>query len=150
MSDGPSEIEVWRTQDLAHRKKWSRLCLSGSDAALESLVDSLPSLVLANRKIKTVACVLPDPAQIAHFEKANRVRMQWFRQLRIVYSSRNPDNAPHEIRGDTVTILLNKHALGQFIESAKQHVASYQRDHYYHEYLAAEGVWFSKDWRGID
>ena len=145
-------FQIWRVKDERSGKWRNEVYIMGDDSALQTLRDSLQSLLNLLRTYgkgtKKFKCNPPADFDFKTYGEEHDVQIQWQDMLVVRLGLDAIDNEPFILDDFTVELSVNPNTLKKFIERTQAYLNSTLQ--YGHGADAVCGLRFSPDWLGAE
>ncbi|MHA1137687.1 MAG: hypothetical protein ACTSSE_14490 [Candidatus Thorarchaeota archaeon] len=141
-------FQIWRIKDEQSGKWRDEIYIMGDDEALQTLSDSLQSLLnlfqTYGKGTKKFKCNPPADFDFKSYGQEHGVHIQWQDMLVVRLGFDAMDNEPFILDDFTVELSVNPSTLKQFIEKTQAYLNAPQQ--FGHGADAVCGLRFSPDW----
>ena len=145
-------FQIWRVKDERSGKWRNEVYIMGDDEALQTLADSLQSLLnllqTYGKGTKKFKCNPPADFDFKTYGEEHDVQIQWQDMLVVRLGLDAIDNEPFILDDFTVELSVNPNTLKKFIERTQAYLNSTLQ--YGHGADAVCGLRFSPDWLGAE
>jgi len=145
-------FQIWRVKDERSGKWRDEVYIIGDDAALQTLSDSLQSLLnllqTYGKGTKKFKCNPPTDFDVRTYGEEHGVQIQWQDMLVVRLGLDAMENEPFILDDFTVELSVSPSTLKQFIEKTQAYLNS--KLQYGHGADAVCGLRFSPDWIGAE
>ena len=145
-------FQIWRVKDERSGKWRNEVYIMGDDEALQTLADSLQSLLnllqTYGKGTKKFKCNPPADFDFKTYGEEHDVQIQWQDMLVVRLGLDAIDNEPFILDDFTVELSVNPNTLKKFIERTQAYLNSTLQ--YGHGADAVCDLRFSPDWLGAE